>query len=120
MKLIIRWTHKENAAPLARKLVAGGQWAVLVLIGAGIGSADEPPPAAMPAGFRKLAISYKAGEEERRRNVFLWYPSAKEAQRHEYFGPSITRWPRMRSRVWRNCVWSRTCTWPRWPPHTRS
>lgn len=47
--------------------------------------ADEPA-AALPAGFRKFAISYKAADEERRRDVFLWYPSAKEAQRHDYRG----------------------------------
>ena len=86
MKLVIRWTHTENAAPFAWRLMAVRLWAVLVLIGADIASADEPTPAAMPAGFRKLAISYKAGEEERRRNVFLWYPSAKEAERHDYRG----------------------------------
>jgi predicted dienelactone hydrolase len=48
-------------------------------------SADEPS-AELPAGFRKFAISYKAGEEERRHDAFLWYPSATAAERHNYFG----------------------------------
>lgn len=46
----------------------------------------EEPSAAMPAGFRKFSITYQAGDEERRRDVFFWYPSAKEAQRHDYHG----------------------------------
>lgn len=38
------------------------------------------------AGFRKTVLSYKAGEEDRSRKVFLWYPSAKEATRYDYHG----------------------------------
>jgi len=58
---------------------------VAVLLAIAPASADEPA-ASLSAGFRKFAISYKAADEERRRDVFLWYPSAKEAQRHDYGG----------------------------------
>jgi predicted dienelactone hydrolase len=69
-------------------IVSRTSTALLAVIGAlfvsAIAAADEQSP--MPAGFRKFAISYKAGDEDRRRDVFLWYPSAKEAERHNYFG----------------------------------
>ncbi len=51
-------------------------------------SADTSPATkrAGDAGFRKFVLSYKAGDEERSRNVFLWYPSAKAATRYDYRG----------------------------------
>ena len=57
---------------------------LICLIGPVAAMADDAPQSENPAGYRKFAISYKAKDEERRRNVFLWYPSAKAAERFDY------------------------------------
>src|SRR5262245_25402644 len=36
------------------------------------------------AGFRKFDITYKGGDAERKRTVFLWYPTPTEARRYDY------------------------------------
>jgi predicted dienelactone hydrolase len=79
----------SNAGSQSRAPVGGTvaiAWLVIlvVLFGVAPALADEAP--GQPAGFRKFAISYKAANEDRRRDVLLWYPSAKPAERHNYFG----------------------------------
>lgn len=76
---------RRHTAPAAHRVGFISLTVFVALFAMKISAADEPP-AEMPAGFRKFAISYKAGDEERRRDVFLWYPSAKAAERHSYFG----------------------------------
>ncbi len=57
-------------------------------------AADETPSTdaggatrrAGDAGFRKSVLSYKVGDEERSRNLLVWYPSTKEATRYDYRG----------------------------------
>ena len=63
-----------------------GLISLICLIGPAVAMASDEVKTAASAGYRKFAISYKAGDEERRRNVFLWYPSAKDAERHNYHG----------------------------------
>jgi predicted dienelactone hydrolase len=47
-----------------------------------------PPPAG--AGFRKIDLSYHGGDGgERKRNYFLWYPTATEPSRHDYHNGQI-------------------------------
>lgn len=48
--------------------------------------ADEAAKPVTSAGYRKLAIRYQGKDEERQRNVFLWYPSKVDAKRHNYLG----------------------------------
>jgi predicted dienelactone hydrolase len=67
-----------------------GNWLVTLLVFASFFATaparTEEPAAAQSAGFRKFSITYPAADEERHRNVFLWYPSSKDAQRHDYRG----------------------------------
>lgn len=63
-----------------------GLISLMCLIGPHTAMASDEVKTTASAGFRKIAISYQAGDEERRRNVFLWYPSAKDAERHNYTG----------------------------------
>ncbi len=63
-----------------------GLMSLICLIGPAVAMASDDVKTVTSAGYRKFAISYKAGDEERRRNVFLWYPSAKDAERHNYHG----------------------------------
>lgn len=66
----------------ARLVVIG----LICLIGSAVALADEIAKPVTAAGYRKFSLTYKTKDEERRRNVFLWYPSAKDAQRHDYHG----------------------------------
>lgn len=63
-----------------------GLISLICLIGPAVAMASDEVKTVTSAGYRKFAISYKAGDEERRRNVFLWYPTAKDAERHNYHG----------------------------------
>lgn len=66
----------------ARLVVIG----LICLIGSAVALADEIAKPVTAAGYRKFSLTYKTKDEERLRNVFLWYPSAKDAQRHDYHG----------------------------------
>lgn len=86
LELCPDWVGRESQP--TNLVHTGGRVSIawlVVLLATTLASADEPA-FPLPAGFRKFAISYKAADEERRRDVFLWYPSAKAAERHNYFG----------------------------------
>lgn len=56
---------------------------LVCLIGPAVAMADDEAMTATSAGYRKFVFTYKAEEEERRRNVFLCDPSAKVAERYD-------------------------------------
>jgi predicted dienelactone hydrolase len=52
---------------------------------AGQASAFDPP-AETHAAFHKFTFTYKAGDAERKKAAFLWYPTATAARRFDYRG----------------------------------
>ncbi len=77
-------THTSGPVNRERFLVQNSCLPTRPLIGSAVALADEGVKPVAAAGYRKFSFTGKADGEERRWDAFVWYPSAKEAERYNY------------------------------------